>query len=209
MLWPLIILAILSVIGGWMGWPEGLGGSNWFAHFLEPAVKAAHLPYEQAAVALSTGALSTGAINGANTSPAGSKQIEMILAIISTLVALAGWYAAHLMYYSKPELPERMAASLRAGYATLKNKYWVDEIYGAIVVAPVLFIARWVLSALIDRGVIDGGTLAAGYTAQGFGALVARIQSGNIRSYAGWLALFAALMLATMYFGWAAHWIPR
>jgi NADH-quinone oxidoreductase subunit L len=209
MLWPLIILAILSVIGGWMGWPEGLGGSNWFAHFLEPAVKAAHLPYEQAAVALSTGALSTGTINGANTSPAGSKQIEMILAIISSLVALAGWYAAHLMYYAKPELPDRMASGLRAGYATLKNKYWVDEIYGAVVVAPVLFIARWVLNALIDRGVIDGGTLALGYTAQGFGALVARIQSGNIRSYAGWLALFAALALATMYFGWAVHWIPR
>ncbi|HEX4037375.1 MAG TPA: NADH-quinone oxidoreductase subunit L [Acidobacteriaceae bacterium] len=209
MLWPLIILAILSVVGGWMGWPAGLGGSNWFSHFLAPAVQSVHLPYEQATVALNTGALANGIVNTPNAAPSGDKQIELILALISTLVALAGWFAAHLMYCARPELPERIAASLHAGYATLKNKYWVDEIYGALIVAPVLFMARWILGALIDRGVIDGGTLAVGYTAQGFGALVARIQSGNIRSYAGWLTLFAALALAAMYFGWAARFIPR
>jgi NADH-quinone oxidoreductase subunit L len=50
---------------------------------------------------------------------------------------------------------------------------------------------------------------SAGYTAQGFGALVARIQSGNIRSYAGWLAFFAALLLAVSYFGWTSHFLLR
>ena len=204
MLGPLVILAILSVIGGWMGWPEGLAGSNWFSHFLAPAVKSAHLTYEQATVALATGAA-----NMPNESPAGSKQLELILAVVSTLVALAGWFVAHLMYYAKPELPAKMAAQLRALYSLIRNKYWVDEIYGAVIVAPVLFIARYLLGALIDRGVIDGGTLAAGYTAQGFGALVARIQSGNIRSYAGWLALFAAILLVAAYFGWTAHFLPR
>ncbi len=185
MLGPLVILAILSVIGGWMGWPEGLGGSDWFSHFLAPAV------------------------TSAQASPAGSKQLELILAAVSTLVALSGWFVAHVMYYARPELPAKMAGQLRALYAVIKNKYWVDEIYGAVVVAPVLFIARYLLGALIDRGVIDGGTLAAGYTAQGFGALVARIQSGNIRSYAGWLALFAAILLVAAYFGWTAHFLPR
>jgi NADH-quinone oxidoreductase subunit L len=57
--------------------------------------------------------------------------------------------------------------------------------------------------------VIDGGTLTAGYSAQGLGALVARIQSGNIRSYAGWLALFAAVLLAISYFGWTTHFYLR
>jgi len=204
MLGPLVILAILSVIGGWMGWPDGLGGSNWFAHFLAPAVKSAHLTYEQATVALATGAANT-----PNESPAGSKQLELILAVVSTLVALAGWLVAHVMYYAKPELPAKMAAQLRVLYSLIRNKYWVDEFYGAVIVAPVLFVSRYLLGALIDRGVIDGGTLAAGYTAQGFGALVARIQSGNIRSYAGWLALFAAILLAAAYFGWTAHFLPR
>ena len=69
------------------------------------------------------------------------------------------------------------------------NKYWVDEIYGALIVTPVLLVSRYVLKGLIDTGVIGGALMALGYTAQGFGAIVQRVQSGNIRSYAGWLAL--------------------
>jgi NADH-quinone oxidoreductase subunit L len=186
MLGPLVILAILSVVGGWMGWPQALGGSNWFTHWMNWTL--APLAGEAAG---------------------GSNQLEMTLAGVSTLVAATGWFIAHVMYFAKPELPARLAQSLRAVYLLVKNKYWVDEIYGALVVAPILFVARWVLNGLIDRGVIDGGGMTAGYTAQGFGALVARIQSGNIRSYAGWLALFAALLLAASYFGWTAHFWAR
>ncbi len=185
MLIPLIILAVLSVIGGAMGWPEALGGTNWFAHFLaNGAPRTSH-------------------------AAAADKGLEAVLAIVSTLVALAGWFVAHLMYYAKPELPERLTARMHALYALVANKYWVDQIYGALIVAPVLFIARYLLGGLIDRGIIDGGTLTAGYTAQGIGALLARIQSGNIRSYAGWLALFAALMLAAAWFGWITQFLPR
>jgi NADH-quinone oxidoreductase subunit L len=183
MLGPLVVLAILSVVGGFMGWPEALGGSNWFGHWLSAGL-------------------------GASEATGGSTSLEMALAGVSTLVALAGWFVAHVMYYAKPELPGRLADGLHGLYSLVKNKYWVDEIYGALVVAPVLFVAQYLLNVLVDRGVIDGGGAAAGYTAQGFGALVARIQSGNIRSYAGWLALFAALLLAASYFGWTAHfWV--
>jgi NADH-quinone oxidoreductase subunit L len=206
MLVPMSILAILCVIAGAMGWPEGLGGSNWFSHFLAPAVSGAHMQYEQARVALATGAVSSSA---ANQAPAPSKNLEIILAIVSTLVALSGWYIAHLMYYKRRDLPARLTARFRAIYALVFNKYWVDEFYGALIVAPVLFIARWVLAALVDRGVIDGGGLLAGYTAQGVGSLAARIQSGNIRSYAGWLAAFAALLLVAVYFGWTLHFGVR
>ena len=186
MLWPLIILAILSVVGGWMGWPEGLGGSNWFAHWLSPVLA-----------------------SSGGESAAGSKQLEFLLACVSTLVAVAGWFVAYLMYCKKPELPARFTAQVGSVYSLVSNKYWVDEIYSALIVTPTLFMARYVLNLLIDRGLIDGGGLAAGYTAQGFGAVVARIQSGNIRSYAGWLALFAALLLAASYFGWTAHFWLR
>ena len=179
MLVPMSILAVLCVIAGALGWPEALGGTNWFSRFLAPAASA--LP------------------------GGGSTHLELILAIVSTLVALSGWYVAHLMYYSRRDLPARMTARFRAIYGLVFNKYWVDEIYGALVVAPVLFIARWVLAMLVDRGVIDGGGLLAGYTAQGFGSLAARIQSGNIRSYAGWLAACAALLLVAVYFGWTVH----
>ena len=204
MLIPLIILAILSVIGGWMGWPEGLGGSNWFAHFLSPAVNTVHLSYEQTTVALAAGTAAT-----PTPAPAGDKQLEMLLALISTAVAFFGWLFAHILYFAKPELPARLATRLHGAYTLIKNKYWVDEIYGALIVAPVLFLARWILGILIDRVVIDGGTLTAGYTAQGFGALIARIQSGNIRSYAGWLAFFAAILLLVSWFGLTTHFCLR
>ncbi len=204
MLGPLVSLAILSVVGGFLGWPEAFGGSNWIARFLDPAVKAAHMTYEQTTVALATGAVTMPA-----PTPAGDKHLELLLALTSTVVALLGWLVAHILYYAKPELPARLATQLHAVYVLLKNKYWVDQLYGAIIVAPVLFIARWLLGVLIDRAVIDGGTLGVGYSAQGLGALVARIQSGNIRSYAGWLALFAAVLLAVAWFGWTAHFTLR
>jgi NADH-quinone oxidoreductase subunit L len=201
MLGPLVILAVLCVIGGWMGWPEGLGGGNWFAHFVEPAVKTVHLSYEQTSVALTSGA----AANTPSPAPAGSKQLEMLLALVSTAVAFLGWLFAHILYFAKPELPARLATRLRGLYVLIKNKYWIDEVYAALIVAPVLFLARWILGVLIDRVVIDGGSLTAGYTAQGFGAIIARIQSGNIRSYAGWLALFAAVVIAVSWFGFTTH----
>jgi NADH-quinone oxidoreductase subunit L len=185
MLGPLVILALLAIVGGWIGWPEALGGGDWFGHFLSP-VTASSLPMNE-----------------------GSRSLEMMLALVSTLVALAGWFTAHVLYFAKPELPSQIASKLRAVYALLVNKYWVDEIYGAVIVTPVLLISRYLLKGLVDRGVIDGGGLAAGYTAQGLGALVARIQSGNIRSYAGWLALFAAVLLIVTYFGLTAHFSLR
>ena len=56
-------------------------------------------------------------------------------------------------------MPERATGKIRSVYSLVNNKYWVDEIYGAVVVAPVFFIARYLFNVLIDRGVIDGGRL--------------------------------------------------
>ena len=188
MLIPLVILGILAAIGGALGWPEALGGNSWINHFLAPAV----------------GALPVSAYPALT----GGDSAEIWLAALSTLVVLTGWFVAHLMYHSRPELPAKLTAKFRAVYTLIANKYWVDELYGAVVVAPVLFVARYGLGLLVDRGVIDGGTLATGYSVQGLGALVARIQSGNIRAYAGWLALFAALLIGATYFGLTTHfWI--
>jgi len=124
-------------------------------------------------------------------------------------VALSGWYVAHVLYYAKPELPGKIAKQFHGLYELVLHKYWVDEIYGAVIVAPVLFFSRFVLNLLIDRGIIDGSAYAAGMTTQGFGAIVARIQSGNIRSYAGWLALGAALLLIVTYFGFTTNFMLR
>ena len=122
------------------------------------------------------------------------------------LTALAGWLLAHVLYFAKPELPAKIAVSIRGLYALLANKYWVDEIYGALIVTPLLLFSRYVLKALIDTGVIGGATYGAAYSVQGLGSLVQRVQSGNIRSYAGWLALGAAALLIAVYFGFTIHY---
>jgi NADH-quinone oxidoreductase subunit L len=180
MLFPLVVLGILSVIGGWIGVPAALGGHNEFAHFLDPLLGA------------------PGVIQGSNS-------LALTLAIVSTLTALAGWLLAHVLYFAKPELPAKFAASLRDLYALLANKYWVDEIYGVLIVTPLLLASRYLLKGLIDTGLIGGATYGSAYAAQGFGAIVQRVQSGNIRSYAGWLALGAAVLLIVTYFGFTAH----
>src|SRR5262249_13705663 len=115
------------------------------------------------------------------------------------------WFVAHLMYFMKPRLPAEIAAKVHGLYSLLLNKYRIDELYGAVIVTPVLLLSRYVLKGLFDTGVITGGSLALGYTTQGIGSLVQRVQSGNIRSYAGWLALGAAALLLLTYFGFGAH----
>jgi NADH-quinone oxidoreductase subunit L len=178
MLVPLIILGILSVIGGWIGIPAGLGGHNEIGHFLDPILG----PGQE-----------------------GPGSLALTLAIVSTLTAVAGWLLAHVLYFAKPALPAKLAEQLRGIYTLLWNKYWVDEIYGALVVTPLLLVSRYLLKGLIDGGVIGGATYGSAYATQGFGAIVQRVQSGNIRSYAGWLALGAAVLLIVTYFGFTAH----
>ncbi|HTV03973.1 MAG TPA: NADH-quinone oxidoreductase subunit L [Acidobacteriaceae bacterium] len=180
MLVPLIVLGILSLIGGWIGVPVEMRGNNDIGHFLGPALNVA------------------GALKG-------SDQLAFTLAIVSTLTAGAGWLTAHVLYYAKPELPEVLTGKIRGVYALVANKYWVDEIYGAIFVTPLLMVSKYLLQGLLDTGVIGGTTYGGAYATQGFGAIVQRVQSGNIRSYAGWLALGAAVLLIVTYFGFSAH----
>ena len=200
MLFPLVVLAILSVIGGWVGWPAALGGGDWFGHFLDPVFSAQHLSFEQVTVALNNGSAAAAAA-----APDGSKSTELILAAVSTVVALFGWFFAYLFYISKPELPGKLAKQFSGIYGLLDHKYWVDEIYNALIVRPLNVFARIGLWWTVDRGLVDGASYAAAGGAVGLGALARRLQSGNIRSYAGWLAGGAAAILLLMYFGFGSH----
>jgi NADH-quinone oxidoreductase subunit L len=205
MLGPLVVLAILSVIGGWVGVPAALGGHSEIEHFLSPVMHAHYLSYEQVSVAMTTQPQTV--IHPATPeAPEGNKSLELLLAIVSVAAAAIGWFFAHLMYFAKPELPKQLAEKLRGLYALLLNKYWIDELYGAVIVTPVLLLSRYALKGLFDTGVITGGSLALGYTTQGIGSLVQRVQSGNIRSYAGWLAIGAAALLLLTYFGFGVRW---
>jgi NADH-quinone oxidoreductase subunit L len=179
MLGPLVILAILSVIGGWVGVSAALGGHDEIGHFLDTV-------------------FTTGATVEAATASRGQ---ELGLAAISVLVAAIGFYIAYVFYYKKPRTAAALAGRAPALYRLVENKFYIDEIYSALIVAPLLMFSRLFLGGVIDGGIVNGSGAAAGATTRGLSSLVRRVQSGNIRSYAGWLALGAAAVLLVMIFG--------
>ena len=187
MTFPLVVLGVLSVTGGWVGIPFVLGGSNEIEHFLRPVFH----PFPALEVPFVPELVSGGAT-------------EVILALISLLTAAAGFYFAWLLYYRKPGEATRIANSsntTRFAYRLLDHKYWVDEIYQRGIVTPLLAISRVLLNGLVDTGIVQGSAWALTEGTGGLGWLVRRVQSGNIRSYAGWLALGAACVIVIVLFG--------
>jgi NADH-quinone oxidoreductase subunit L len=189
MLFPLVVLAILSVIGGWVGIPAALGGHNEIEHFLAPVFSSGH-----AMTVLEGGPAPFNA-------KAVGHSLELTLAAVSLLTVAIGFFIAYLFYYKKPGTAAALAQRAPALYSLIDNKFYIDEIYGAVIIAPLLMFSRLFLGGLVDGGIINGSGAAAGATTRGLGSLVRRVQSGNIRSYAGWLALGAAAVLLVMIFG--------
>jgi NADH-quinone oxidoreductase subunit L len=144
MIVPLVILAGLSVIGGWIGWPGALGGENRFERFLEPVL---------------TGVIAeTGAVKIAH--HAVGK--EIFLMVLSLSVAGAGIWLAYEFYRSKRFAPELVAKKWPRLYQLLLNKYYVDEIYDAAIVDRTKDLST--VLGKFDANVIDGlGVNGAGW----------------------------------------------
>ncbi len=134
---PLMILALLSIVGGWIGWPAALGGSNRFEHFLEPVIaRAGEGHVESAATAHSV--------------PGG----EYGLMLASVLIALVGIWLARVMYIQRPELPDRVARASGFLYQLVYRKYYMDEIYDALFVNRTKDLGTTL--GIFDANVIDG-----------------------------------------------------
>jgi NADH-quinone oxidoreductase subunit L len=126
--------------------------------------------------------------------PAGS-HLELWLSILAVLIAAEGWLIADKYYRRKPQRPAQLAASVPGLYNLIANKYYVDEIYSALFVRPLLAFSKYVLGWIVDIGILGGAAWLLGGTATFAGAILQRWQSGNLRSYAAWLALGAAAVL--------------
>ncbi|HEY2364284.1 MAG TPA: NADH-quinone oxidoreductase subunit L [Candidatus Angelobacter sp.] len=192
MLAPLVILAVLSFVGGWVGVPQFMRGHNEIERFLSPVM--------QSGPAVAGEAVSD---HDATTSHAGEATPEntgeeWLLAGTSVAAALIGLFFAYLLYYKSPELPERITTKMHGIYMMVLHKYYVDEGYGAIFVKPLLALSTVVLWRGVDQGVIDGLVNGAGTASQGVGNELRQMQSGNIRSYAAWVAIGGAAIVAYM-----------
>ncbi len=171
---PLGILAILAFVGGWIGIP----GHSLFEHFLDP-------------VFLN---------HAAEAAPATNVHVsEGLMAAISVAVALLGWGVAYFWYVRSPGTATRYANRFKPVYRLIDHKYWVDEIYG-VGIMGLLMATRGLLAGLVEGAVVQGSGSGLAAGTEGLSWITRRMQSGNIRSYAGWLALGAAVLIAVVLF---------
>jgi NADH-quinone oxidoreductase subunit L len=184
MLGPLVILAVLSIFGGWFALPSFFGGADSFANFLAPVFAA------------------RGEVEGL--SEAAAHALELTLAGVAVLTATVGFFVAFWLYLRQPGKPEQLAKSLKGIYTTLYNKYYVDELYAAAVVRPLVWISENVLWKVIDVEAIDGTVNGIAHGATAVGDTVRHTQSGNTRSYAVWVVV-GALAIIIIIFWPALH----
>ena len=118
--------------------------------------------------------------------------------IASVLAAVLGALLARLLYSQRPELPEKIAAKLGDFYRAVANKYYVDELYAVLFVRPLVDGSTNILWRKVDQGVIDTSINEVAASARDVSDSVRQMQSGNLRSYAGWVAAGAALIIAYM-----------
>jgi NADH-quinone oxidoreductase subunit L len=119
---------------------------------------------------------------------------DYALVAISVFFGFIGIAIAYVMYIAKPALADSAANRLGIIYKAVYNKWYVDEIYDAAVVNPVVEGSRTVLWKGADAGLIDGIVNGVGAFARQVGSLLRLLQSGNIRSYATWV-LFGGVMV--------------
>jgi NADH-quinone oxidoreductase subunit L len=179
MIWPLYVLAFFAIFSGLFGFPQLWGDmlsvekSDSLARFLGPVlarVEKQHLDHAT----------------------------ELGMAATAVAVAALGAALAWWLYLRRPELPERIAATFKGGHQLLVNKYYVDEIYDALIVRPLVAVSDRVLFRVVDAGVIDGVMVDG--TARGVRALAAHglkyAQSGFAQTYIFFMIAGAAAVVA-------------
>ena len=187
---PLVVLALLSFTGGWIGVPASLGGSNRFDKFLGPVFHATSLGAE------GHGATTPDQSEGPEAQA--GRPTELIFTGISVFAGLLGFLLAWLLYYRNPQLPLQIATGLGGLYQAVVHKYYIDELYAALFVKPLIAGSALILWHGIDRDVIDATLDNSAHGAREVSDSVRHMQSGNLRSYAGWVAAGAAAVIAYM-----------
>jgi NADH-quinone oxidoreductase subunit L len=124
--------------------------------------------------------------------------VERLLMVISVAAAALGCYLAYLLYSKRRDLPQKIAASLGGLYDAVVHKYYIDELYATLFVKPLVDGSTRILWQGVDQGVIDAAVNDTADGARHASDAARHMQSGNLRSYAGWVAAGGALVVAYM-----------
>ena len=206
MLVPLCVLAFLAAVGGYLGVPHILGGSNMFHHFLEPVIglgdgkllqdattAVAHGAHQAAAHAAGHAAHAAG--HGAHHPPL---WVEWLLMGLSVAVACFGIFIAYIFYIKKRDVPVALAEKYPFMYRLLLNKWYIDELYDLVIISPLrgfsYFLWKGVDVGVID-GIVNGVARIVGWTS----SAARYMQSGYVQSYAV-SVIFGTVVLLGYYF---------
>jgi NADH-quinone oxidoreductase subunit L len=172
---PLIVLAVLASVAGFIGIPHAMGAilPGHPGHWLEGWLKGA--------VAIPAGTYNT------------SHTMEWILMGISVAIASLSAITAFRFYVIEPERPKRLAERLPKAHNLIYNKYFIDEIYFAKIINPLVGASRS-LWAFVDVNFIDRMTYIAGDFVKGIGATARALQNGNLQQYALYITIAVALI---------------
>ncbi|MEI7811872.1 MAG: NADH-quinone oxidoreductase subunit L [Ignavibacteria bacterium] len=174
---PLMILAVLSVIGGYIGIPvifSGEGG-NHFEHWLAPIFSSAERRLEN---------------YGAH-----SHFEELLLMFISVAAALGSIYFAYYVYTRRPGIAVTVSGKFKGLYKTLVNKYYVDEVYESVIVQPIQKVSERFLWKFADNKIIDGAVNGSAYIIEKLGEVIRLFQNGFTQFYALIMMLGIAIAL--------------
>ncbi|GHN01930.1 NADH dehydrogenase subunit L [Cytophagales bacterium WSM2-2] len=174
---PLVVLALLSVGGGFMGVPELLSGSNWIEGFLSPVfaqsteLKAEHHLSHSTEFAL----------------------MGIIIALTLVMIAIA-----YVRYVSKEHVPVAEGTPLGTAHKTIYNKYYVDEIYDAVVVKPLYWISKF-FDIVIEKSCIDKLVNLVSESLNDWSKLFRLLQNGHVGYYIFVMVLGVILIIAFSY----------
>ena len=198
---PLIILAVGSILAGYVGLPFGLSK---IGPFLEPALNAGTAVFEEAHHA--------------------SVAVELAFMAVSVSVAFFSIFLAYKMYWNKPEGDEAVTAAWPGVHRVLYNKYFVDEVYDAKVVGGTLAGARALhafdaevvdgivngaakttlviadVSNLADAGLVDGAVNAVWKILASVSGSFSRLQTGVLQNYALMMLIGVGALIGFFYF---------
>jgi NADH-quinone oxidoreductase subunit L len=186
---PLIVLAIGSAVAGFVGVPHALGGHNRIEGFLEPAFEV-HAP-----------AVASEAATVPHAPAEDLVRTEGMLMALSTGVALAGIGIAAFFWLRRPQAAASLARSLGGLYRFLLNKYYIDEVYDAVIVQPIKRLSEGALWKGMDAGVIDGTVNGVGAVVRSASGSLRQVQTGSVRTYAA--SLFLGVVMILGWYLWA------
>jgi len=181
MAFALILLAVGSVLAGYIGIPHAIGGHNALGAWLEPA-------------------FGVHAAGGGGEAVAEEAGLETTLMVFASVIAILGIAVATAIWLRKRQVADAAARTLSPVYNLLLNKYYVDELYDATIVQPIKIVSQQGLWRGFDVRVIDGAVNGTGALVSGGSAVLRRLQTGSVRAYA--MSVFMGAVTIVGYYLW-------